>query len=66
MRADSGYVDGNLEIQSHNYKYSNSMIRNWDYEAIKYFSVRTAYDYLVAQLHYDRYDMSGGGSGCRW
>ncbi|KAG9764048.1 hypothetical protein KCU99_g9963, partial [Aureobasidium melanogenum] len=66
MRADPGYIDGTLDIRSYNYELSSSTIRHWDYRAVKYFTVRMAYEYLVTRCHYHQYNMSGGGSGCRW
>lgn len=66
MRADPGYIDGTLDIHSYNYELSISAIRYWDYPAVKYFTVRMAYEYLVVRCQYHQYNMSGGGSGCRW
>jgi hypothetical protein len=66
MRAEPGYINGSLEIRSHSYELTSSSIRRWDYGAIKEFTVRMVYEYLVTRCRYDRYDMSGGGSGCRW
>ncbi|CAD0098121.1 unnamed protein product, partial [Aureobasidium mustum] len=59
-------IIGPAKIKVYDYVDSNSRLRHCDYEAITYFTVGMAYDLLVTQHHLDRYNMSGGGSGCRW
>ena len=66
MRAEPGYIDGNLEVKSYGYIESFSTLQYWEYEAINYFTVGMVYDLLVIELRMHQYNMSGGGSGCRW
>lgn len=65
MRADPGYVNGILEWKEHQYLLTSSAIRYWDYPVPG--NVRVC---DIARLLYaakrQQYDMSGGGSGCRY
>lgn len=65
MAAEPGYINGELRWSKHNYQLSTSAIRHWDFQVRK--SVRVC---DIASLLYRQgrhlYDMSGGGSGCRW
>lgn len=65
MRAEPGYVDGILDLSSHNYVLTSSSIKYWDYATTASFTVRGVYA-LITTSGYNRYTMSGGGSGCRW
>ncbi|KAK5999801.1 hypothetical protein QM012_005207 [Aureobasidium pullulans] len=66
MWAEPGYIHGNLKIKSYGYVESYSTLRYWDYEAIAYFTVGMVYGLVVERNRMHQYDMSGGGSGCRW
>lgn len=47
------------------YTTSNSAITNWDYKTVSAISVKKIYT-VVMDNGRDKYDMSGGGSGCRY
>ncbi|KAG9831165.1 hypothetical protein KCU98_g13383, partial [Aureobasidium melanogenum] len=66
MTAEPGYNNGELKMNSYDYVDSRSTLRRWDYEAITFFVLSMVHNLLVAQRRFDQYDMSGGGSGCRW
>ena len=65
MAASPGYITGNLEIRQYDYGLTNSAIRHWDYATVSgvvvSHIVKLIYDY---RRHL--YNMSRGGSGCRY
>ena len=65
MRAERGYVNGILDWEENSYTLTNSALRHWDYPVTGNVTVRD-----IARLLYGakrhQYDMSGGGSGCRY
>ena len=65
MRADPGFVNGILEWTENQYLLTNSALRHWDYPIVGHVRLCD-----IARLLYEakrhRYDMSGGGSGCRY
>lgn len=65
MAAEPGYIDGELRWSKHDYQLSNSALRHWDFQVKG--TVRVC-DIASLLYNYSRhlYDMSGGGSGCRW
>ena len=65
MRAQRGFIDGQLNVTDHNYIVSNSALRSWDYLASRTHTVGH-YVSLILNWRRDKYNMSGGGSGCRW
>ena len=65
MRADPGYVDGILDWTVQAYTETNSKIRCWDYLGKNGVRVCDIVD-VVYRNGRHLYDMSGGGSGCRW
>ncbi|KAG9949352.1 hypothetical protein KCU85_g4399, partial [Aureobasidium melanogenum] len=66
MTAEAGYIDGNLKVTSYGYIESRSTLRYWDFEAISFFTISMVHNLPVTQRRFDQYDISGGGSGCRW
>lgn len=54
MRAEFDDPTGILEWTKHGYTQTTSAIRVWDFPA------------AGGVTHRDRYEMLGGGSGCRW
>ncbi|KAF2787665.1 hypothetical protein K505DRAFT_287539 [Melanomma pulvis-pyrius CBS 109.77] len=65
MAASPGYITGNLEITPYNYTLTNSAIQHWDYAIINGVVV-THIVRLIYEYRRHLYDMSGGGSGCRY
>lgn len=65
MTADYGNPTGRLEWRSLLYTVSVSTIKSWDYQAASGLSVGQVY-HLVKCNGRDKYEMSGGGSGCRY
>jgi len=65
MRADPGYIDGILEWTKQAYLLTNSAIRHWDFPKAKTFRVCDVAEHIRDAGRF-RYDMSGGGSGCRY
>lgn len=65
MAAEAGYIDGELRLTSQNYQLTNSAIIHFDYDVIG--TPRVA-DFLRIIYQYRRhvYELSGGGSGCRY
>ena len=65
MRADPGYINGELRLTSQAYQLTNSAIQHFDFPTVGRVQVA---DLLraVYQNRRDEYDMSGGGSGCRY
>lgn len=64
MRADPGFVNGNLVWTQQTYLLTKSAIRTWDFRVVPNIQVRHVAN-LTHQLGRQRYDMSGGGSDCR-
>jgi hypothetical protein len=65
MTAEPGYIDGYLDWTKQNYTLTRSAIRCWDFQAVQGLQVHHIAN-LIYQLRRDRYNMSGGGSGCRY
>ena len=65
MRAELGDPKGTLEWQSLAYTLTTSAIKHWDFPTKPDVTVKEMYD-LVMRKGRDQYNMSGGGSGCRW
>lgn len=65
MRAEYGDPTGILEWTSHAYTVTNSAIKYWDFAAAPGIQV-SHISRLVYNLGRHKYDMSGGGSGCRY
>jgi hypothetical protein len=65
MGAKPGFITGNLEITQHGYVLSNSAIRYWDFPTVEGVTVQHLIN-LIYQNGRHSYDMSGGGSGCRY
>ncbi|KAJ6024658.1 hypothetical protein N7540_005455 [Penicillium herquei] len=67
MSADLDYDDptGELSWDNHNYQTSHSALKFWDFPVwtgVQVSHIAT----LIVTLGRDRYEMSGGGSGCRF
>jgi hypothetical protein len=65
MAASPGYVTGNLQTTKYNYTLTNSAIKYWDYATVSGLVV----SHIVGIIYQHRrhlYNMSGGGSGCRY
>ena len=60
-------LTGELQWGDHNYVISNSAVAYWDCSVVltSEFTVASAVSLLFG-LGRDDYEMSGGGSGCRW
>lgn len=59
-------IKGTLECSSAlGYTLTNSAIKHWDYDVVSGVSVGRIYR-LVTDNGRDKYEMSGGGSGCRF
>eukprot|EP00918_Siedleckia_nematoides_P057664 GHVU01125705.1.p1 GENE.GHVU01125705.1~~GHVU01125705.1.p1 ORF type:complete len:148 (+),score=17.65 GHVU01125705.1:64-444(+) len=65
MRAERGYITGQLAITDHNYISSNTAIHAFDYTVANGITVGHFIG-LITQNQRQNYNMSGGGSGCRW
>lgn len=65
MMAEYGNPTGILEWTTQAYVLTNSAISHWDFPAAPGIQVSHVAQ-LIYGLRRDRYDMSGGGSGCRW
>jgi hypothetical protein len=65
MTADYGDPIGRLEWTSYSYQLTTSALRYWDYPLGTGLTVKNIYD-LVYHYRRDRYQFSGGGSGCRY
>lgn len=65
MTAEEGYVTGNLNITEHQYATTQSAIQCFDYVAAPGVTVQHFVG-LIYQYRRQLYDMSGGGSGCRY
>jgi hypothetical protein len=64
MSAEPGYVNGTLYLTTHLYILTTSALGHWDFPAVPGLQVCHIAG-LIFQLGRHRYDMSGGGSGCR-
>src|SRR5947199_9274860 len=65
MRAELEDPTGILDVTEHMYTDSNSRVASWDFRVNG--SIPVAWFYrLIFALGRHRYNMSGGGSGCRW
>ena len=65
MRAEYDDPTGILEWSKQDYVLTNSAVRHWDFPAAQGLKVEHIAR-LIYGLGRQRYDMSGGGSGCRW
>lgn len=65
MRAEFDDPTGILQWTKHDYTQTTSAIQSWDWPAAAGVTV-AAVAQLIYGLGRDRYEMSGGGSGCRW
>lgn len=65
MRAEAGFIDGILDWTVQAYTETASRIQYWDYEAGNGARVCDIVDMIYRNGRH-LYDMSGGGSGCRW
>ncbi|MCJ1437624.1 hypothetical protein MMC27_007011 [Xylographa pallens] len=65
MTAELDDPKGGLVWTSLIYSLTNSAIKNWDYKAVNGIQVAHICR-LIEEKGRDNYDMSGGGSGCRW
>jgi hypothetical protein len=65
MRAEFDDPTGILEWTKDGYTQTTSAIRYWDFPVAAGVTV-LFFARVIYQLRRDRYEMSGGGSGCRW
>lgn len=65
MTAEIRDPKGTMIWSSLNYVASTSTIQKWDFQVASGHSVKHIYQ-LMMGLGRDWYNMSGGGSGCRW
>lgn len=65
MRAEPGDSNGSLSWTKQAYLLTQSAIRHWDFPATQATQVRHIADFIYQQGRH-RYNMSGGGSGCRY
>ncbi|CEJ62531.1 hypothetical protein PMG11_11028 [Penicillium brasilianum] len=65
MRAEFEDPSGKLEWTKHAYTQTTSAIRHWDFPVAAGITV-LYFARLIYSHRRDRYEMSGGGSGCRW
>lgn len=65
MEAPAGYITGELKTTSYDYALSNSAIKYWDYATTPSMTV-SRFVSLLIQHGRQLYNMSGGGSGCRY
>jgi hypothetical protein len=65
MRAEPGYITGQLEITDQDYILSNSATRTWDFPTASGTTI-AHFIGLIDQKRRRLYNMSGGGSGCRY
>ena len=66
MTAEPNDPTGNLQWSpSLPYRISNTAIRNWYYETVKRVSVKMIHALVIGNRR-DQYNMSGGGSDCRY
>lgn len=65
MTVTHDVTSGTLMWSSLLYLYSRATIRAWDYEAVFGVSVGHVYALMIDNGR-DKYEMFGGGSGCRF
>lgn len=65
MRAEPDYVDGILDLTSQSYSLTTSAIETFDYPVRGNVRVCDMIG-LIYQYRRNEYNMSGGGSGCRY
>lgn len=65
MTAEYDDPTGTLSWRSLGYALTNSSIQNWDFQTASGVTVKHIYNLVMSQGR-NNYDMSGGGSGCRW
>ena len=65
MSARPGFIDGNLLWTKQVYLLTNSTIRHWDFSTAATFRVCDIAKHIRDTRRF-HYDMSGGGSGCRY
>ncbi len=65
IRAEFGDPTGRLEWTKQAYTLTHSAIRHWDFQVVGEVHVKDIAEHIYS-LRRERYDMSGGGSGCRW
>ncbi|PVH70286.1 hypothetical protein DL98DRAFT_521701 [Cadophora sp. DSE1049] len=65
MSAPPGEITGTLSIDGFKYRLTNSALEHWDYKMVSGVTVKMVKD-LVYSRGRDRYQFSGGGSGCRY
>lgn len=65
MTAEPGFIDGTLKWTQQSYLLTTSAIRYWEFPVSQGVQFRHIAN-LIHQLGRQRYDMSGGGSGCRY
>lgn len=63
--AEPGYINRLLVVTPHNYVLSNSTLQYWDFPVNDNLTVKHFTD-LITDNKRDVYNMSGGGSGCRY
>ena len=62
---DEDDIQGILKSRSLSYSLTNSHIRYWDFETATDISVKSIAE-LIKNNGGDKYEFSGGGSGCRY
>ncbi|PVH70795.1 hypothetical protein DL98DRAFT_436342 [Cadophora sp. DSE1049] len=65
MFADYGNTTGTLMVDEFDYQLTNSALRHWDYKVVPGVTAKMVKDLIYYQGR-DRYQFSGGGSGCRY
>lgn len=65
MKAEFDDPTGILEWTRHGYIQTTSAIRCWDFPVMNGVTV-LYFAHVIYELGRERYEMSGGGSGCRW
>lgn len=65
MRAELDNPTGILEWTRHGYVQTTSAITYWDFP-VGVGITTLFFARLIFSRHRDKYEMSGGGSGCRW
>lgn len=65
MTAEYGNTTGTLVVNEFSYQLTSSALRHWDYNVVPGVTVQMVRDVVRFQGR-DRYQFSGGGSGCRY
>jgi hypothetical protein len=65
MTAEPGNPRGRIEWTTYEYQLTSSALRHWDYPLVGRITFENVHD-LVLYCGRDRYQFSGGGSGCRY